>query len=1535
GVINHGAGEEEFRGLHLKFLFKHRSSSDAKDKSEKNFAMSFVKLVNKNGTTLEDTLHDILVYKIENKKDAQSGPYLDLPATKKDLESQGIQQGSSKVPLFSGPYTLSSKDFFQIETFVCSTKLTHNVALLGLLKWQEMLNDTAKLQVHLEQLMMVEGEEIVKFLQDLLDSLFGILMQESISESHGNLVFDALVYIISLISDRKYHQFRPVLDDYIVRSFSFATAYDKLMLILKDYVDEANETLHEQSLKRAMKSLEYIFKFIVKSRHHFSRINQDRGKQQFEITLQQLLKAIGGMMMYTTHNTLVVQGAALKYMSTTIPDIVTVYDLVELSQLMVEFVNNVPEDRLKRQKMKFIDDLVHSPLFKDQSSRQVLLPVMLHHTKSLMTAGEELEDCVLVLGDIMDTLWSPDKSTHDKELTLIMQMTLRSVIQTAIGMERASKLTSKCVALLLSVFRQMTESHYKAYISNFPTLIDLQDFLAEILLFFRDLIPNNVFSEDWMEMILLQNSIILRSLRFFANTVKEMFSGPFEPQLWTLFFQCAVCFLTQKPLQLERFSVTKRQKIVDRYKDMRRETAFEIRSMWFNLGPNRKHFIPDMVGLIMEMTLVPETELRKATIPIFFDMMQCEFMQPTEDSRKIKENFIQVEDEIISQLDTQVEGGQGDEQYMELIFSILHDLCDGHSTMRKQGLSFVEKIRELLQQLLEYRHAIQDEMKEYKMSCIVNLLNFYKKIQRQEMYVRYLHKLCDLHLECDNYTEAAYTLMLYVDLLQWSDDVLPVMLKSNKYPDAQTNRELKEQLYYDIISYFDKGKMWEVGIKLCKELAKLYEDELFDYERLSTILKRQADMYDCIMKEMRPDPEYFRVGYYGKDFPSFLQNKVFIFRGKEYERLSDFSARMQTLFPNAELLKTLGEPSLDVKNSKKQYLQINAVTPVLELQEKFLNKPVSEKILKYYAVNEVQKFIYSRRLEESGNDVASMWLERTTLETVNPFPGILCWFPVQNIEKVNVSPLENAVDTLEMTNKRLSGEIEQLLNNPSLEIKGLGMMLNGVVDPSVNGGIANYKPLISDRQRREAFNLEMIPKLKEVIAEKEKEVLDLGKLLENKTALLTASRKTSKEYKDQLRRIEQNDAMVESLQEELKMSKFEIETLKLLMTGKDQLVMEKCRALDKAKVAIQSVRADRPDSNRLDIPQGENSVKKSPQSQQGIKMVRPLVNGQPVISRTANTNCRTTGLVQTGKTDNHVRNSLEENDKFFKSRNARNASPDRNEKFLKKVINDTYIPLSARPRTAVVHPISRSAPQLENSPYKPQPLLQRPSQKCLQILTSRTIQPVKYQSTSRPNSKYTPSLNYVVGLNTVDNLKLSPRGPASLEDCFSETSGSDSILLPSDSTNLEETQEISDIEMEVAKLSEMDRERLLSDMISVGNRVRVDVMEKAPKTYGRRVGPQRKTYCGIVKFVGPLDHDKGTTKLYTGIRLDDLSGDTDGMYNGKQYMYTASKQGKFFRVKNISSVLDVKIGQYVSANSLIARAIGGTQDLDHQTTAKT
>lgn len=46
---------------------------------------------------------------------------------------------------------------------------------------------------------------------------------------------------------------------------------------------------------------------------------------------------------------------------------------------------------------------------------------------------------------------------------------------------------------------------------------------------------------------------------------------------------------------------------------------------FLTLGINKIRLIQSMVKPFLEMTLVPETELRKTTIPVFFDMIECEF----------------------------------------------------------------------------------------------------------------------------------------------------------------------------------------------------------------------------------------------------------------------------------------------------------------------------------------------------------------------------------------------------------------------------------------------------------------------------------------------------------------------------------------------------------------------------------------------------------------------------------------------------------------------------------------------------------------------------------------------------------------------------------------------------------------------------------------------------------------------------------------------------------------------------------------------
>jgi len=113
------------------------------------------------------------------------------------------------------------------------------------------------------------------------------------------------------------------------------------------------------------------------------------------------------------------------------------------------------------------------------------------------------------------------------------------------------------------------------------------------------------------------------------------------------------------------------------------------------------------------------------------------------------------------------------------------------------------------------------------------LQRFYKDIDKEELYVKYIYKLAQLHEADQHFTEAGFTFLLHAKSLEWDSD--DKVAAADKFP-LQTAQERKEGLYQRALELFDRGKAWECGIPLCKELASMYEMEFFNYTKLAATL---------------------------------------------------------------------------------------------------------------------------------------------------------------------------------------------------------------------------------------------------------------------------------------------------------------------------------------------------------------------------------------------------------------------------------------------------------------------------------------------------------------------------------------------------------------------------------------------------------------------------------------------------------------------------------------------------------------------------
>ncbi|KAF3855652.1 hypothetical protein F7725_016375 [Dissostichus mawsoni] len=778
------------------------------------------------------------------------------------------------------------------------------------------------------------------------------------------------------------------MDTYIQKHFAGALAYKELIRCLKWYMDRSAEV-----------ALEYLFKFIIQSRILYSRATCGMEEEMFRCSIQELFQSIRFVLSLDSRSSetlIFTQAALLNSFPAIFDELLQMFTVQEVAEFVRGTLGSLPSTLHIGQSMDV--------------SRRILLPVVLINPPHLRQQ-KELLICSGILSSIFSIIKSSSMDTSVQEevemmveslLDVLLQALLsimsKSQSQEAVRGQRCpqctAEITGEYVSCLLSLLRQMTDIHFQRLVENFQSKEELKEFLLKIF-------------------------IILTTAQYLSPALHKNFTeAEFDFKVWNSYFSLAVLYINQPSLQLETLIPGKRKKVLD--------------NMWQNLGENKIHFIPGMIGPFLGVTLVPQLEVRNIMIPIFHDMMDWE--------QRKNGNFKQVEAELIDKLDSLV-----------LLEKIEQE------TWRETGISFVTSVTRLMERLLDYRDCMKgDETENKKIGCTVNLLNFYKSdINKEEMYIRYIHKLCDMHLQAENYTEAGFTLLLYWELLHWDERPLKDFLH---YP-AQTEWHRKEGLCRKVVHYFNKGKCWEFGIPLCRELAFQYET-LYDYQSLSWIRKMEAAYYDNIMEQQRLEPEFFRVGFYGRKFPFFLRNKEFVCRGHDYERLEAFQQRMLGEFPQAIAMQHPNQPD----------------EAILQCDAQCILKSAGSMNLQIYAVSAVPDSLGVLQMDRVPDRIKSfyrsLWIERTTLILTHPLPGISRWFE---------NALSGGEKNQELRTLISQYQHKQLHGNINL----LSMTLNGVIDAAVNGGIARYQEAFFDKEYITSHpeDTEKITQLKDLMQE--------------------------------------------------------------------------------------------------------------------------------------------------------------------------------------------------------------------------------------------------------------------------------------------------------------------------------------------------------------------------------------------------------------------------------------------------------------------
>lgn len=1041
---------------------------------------------------IKDGTHGLLLYKLdEYTATAQAGPagrggYLGL---------QWAAKGHSVD--VTGPVAT-----LRLQTYLCSTKYSQDRVILALLKWKDKQRD--EIPTLLQELIFVDEIEIVKLLTDVLDSLFGILVEWSGNDEYEDLVFTALIRVLDITHDRRFN-IAPLVDQYAENQFNYPFATPCLVRSFTRLLQKPTEPDTARKLRATFKVVRHILKFITHGRGQQKEkeagIGITSSNPGFTRHLRSIFKALDSMMRSNAPVLVGSQTLAVQHFHTWLPELSGLLATEEILHIAIDFMDScaLVKGKLVLYKLILIINYAKLDIFSHPEQRSALSANTVRwiaphwgHTEEVTGLWrDQVRVCCSILASQVDHLGPeiPDYIPKIIESYLCIQATPRRA-KTGLSLLFPTSYPFPSKPTLGNVGVEEALVELSAVLSALATSpsgmqLELTDddlgmVIENMLHVHMSMLQGEAFPPEWLSVHIYHHKSTMRTLHYLSGILLESFlpqpdeADTFNTELWKAFFTTLLKLVGSPSLALETFPEQKRRAVWKIAGDVREHGADLLRRTWEAIGwdtsPDEKlryeltrmggyqvQYVPTLVGPIVELCLSVHEGLRKMAVEVLQTMIVSEWT--------LSEDLSIIQTEIIDSLDAYFKSKPVTE-------SILQKLFVGELLERFQPLAggvdepLHAAIRDLMATIDEFLdllvavHGVDGSGEASNLINRLRLMEFLRDMQKEEIFVRYVHQLADLQAGLRNHTEAGLSLRLHADLYEWDPIKTMPPLTDPEYP-SQSQFERKERIYFDMIKYFEDGEAWSSALSAYKELEVQYESNVFDFAKLARTQRAVATVYETIAKSEKLVPKYYKVVFKGLGFATNLRDKEYIYEGWPSERASGFTDRIQEQFPSAQIVT-----SEHIEDVEGQFLVISSVSPHRDLSHHVFQRARVPQITRDYIISaHPQKFSISTKRNTSG-PADTHYADKVVYSTAEPFPTILRRSEIVSVNDVHLGAKEAALERIvRKTQEMMAVEKKLADGDTSDEVAKLLVDAIGIsVNPDSENSVVVYRQLIPGAQ---------------------------------------------------------------------------------------------------------------------------------------------------------------------------------------------------------------------------------------------------------------------------------------------------------------------------------------------------------------------------------------------------------------------------------------------------------------------------------------